>query len=90
MNTCENPPQIEFPCDYPIRIFGEASEEFQPRMLAVLEQQKVTFKHDSIRCRPSKAGAFLSLKIVIWAEGKDQLASLFEALKKTGLVKMVL
>ena len=39
MSFCalDNPPPLEFPCDYPIKIMGEASEAFQSEMLTLVQ-----------------------------------------------------
>jgi putative lipoic acid-binding regulatory protein len=39
-STADDPkiPKIEFPCIYPIKIIGVASETFQQRVIAVVER----------------------------------------------------
>lgn len=90
MSSCAEPPKIEFPCDYPIRIIGDADPDYQARMEAILEKQEVEYDRNSIQLKPSGKGGFLSMRVTIIATGKPQLEALFTALKQSGIVRMVL
>lgn len=89
ITTPPDAPKIEFPCDYPIRIMGEACEEFLTTVIAIVEQH-ATVQHDSIRCRDSSKGTYVSAHVIIRATGEVQLNDLHLALREYKAVKMVL
>ena len=86
----EEPPKIEFPCDYPIKVLGRNVEEFRPAVIEVFERHAPGFDQQSIAVRDSRKGRFLALTITIVATGPDQLDALHRDLLATGLVQMVL
>lgn len=82
-------PQLTFPCDYPIKVMGEDVDNFQEEMLVIIRRH-ATFDEASISQRSSRNGRYLSLRVTITATGEQQLKTLFEALKSSGRVQMVL
>ena len=38
MVTEQEPPKIEFPCDYPIKVLGEADSRFHEHVLLVMDK----------------------------------------------------
>lgn len=84
------PPKIEYPCEYPIKVMGVASEDFEAAILAVFDRIAPGYDRDKTKMTPSRKGTFCSLTVVINATSEAQIMELFEALKATGRVKMVL
>jgi putative lipoic acid-binding regulatory protein len=89
MNQPE-PPKIEFPCDYPIKVLGRHSEDFREVVVAVMQKHAGTIHHSQIKERPSNKGTFVSVTVTITATGKDQIDAIFVDLKATGRVQMVI
>ncbi len=90
MTGPQAPPKIEFPCDYPIKVLGRASDEFEAAVHSVVEAHAPGFDRRRSRMQMSARGAFASCTITITATGQPQLRALHEALMATGLVRMVL
>ena len=88
--TQEEPPKIEFPCEYPIKVLGRESEQFQDVILEVFERHAPGFDRDSISVRASSKGTFTALTVIITATGKPQLEALHQDLMATGHVQMVI
>lgn len=88
--TEQEPPKIEFPCDYPIKVLGRSGEQFETIVLSVFEQHAPGFDREQIVIKASGKGTFTSLTITITATGPTQLRALHEALMDTGLVQMVI
>ncbi len=87
----QKPPKIEFPCpDYPIKVMGEASVEYQESVLEIMEIHAPGFDRARVTVRDSRKGTFQSVTVFIEATGIDQLQNLFEDLKKLPATKMVL
>lgn len=83
-------PKIEFPCSYPIKVIGNAVEDFQELVLAVFEKHAGKIAADSIRIQKSSKSNYLSITVTIIATGKEQLQRIFDDLKTLDCVKMVL
>ena len=86
----QEPPKIEFPCDYPVKVLGRASDAFETVILDVFERHAPGFDRASIKARASSKGTFTSLTVTITATGPDQLEALHQDLLATGHVQMVI
>lgn len=87
---CDNPPKIEFPCAYPIKVMGEAAPDFKACILDALKEENTQFEESSITVADSRNGRFQSIRITITAQSKDHLEKLHACLKATGRVQLVL
>ena len=84
-------PQIEFPCQYPIKVLGDASPELLEHILRTVDTHALTgYQASDISSRASSKGRWQSITIVITATGKPQLDAIFADLKTSLKVKMVL
>jgi putative lipoic acid-binding regulatory protein len=90
VTTEQEPPKIEFPCDYPVKVLGRKVETFHSTVIAVFERHAPGFDQETITVRDSRKGNFVALTIIITATGPDQLSALHNDLMETGLVQMVL
>ncbi|MGV6807629.1 MAG: HP0495 family protein [bacterium] len=88
--TEQEPPKIEFPCDYPIKVLGDAGDALYEHVITVMERHAPGFDKTAITVRDSSRGTYQSVTIVITATGKPQLENIFEDLKTSTTVKMVL
>jgi putative lipoic acid-binding regulatory protein len=84
------PPRIEFPCEYPIAIVGEAAADFHALVEQIVERHAPGFPRERTVVQPSRGGRFVSVRVVIVATGEPQLQALFAELKGTGRVHTVL
>ena len=85
-----DPPKIEFPCLYPIKIIGVASDEFRDKVVSVVERHTGAITRDLIKVTASKRNNYLSVTVTIAATGEQQLQSIFTDLKAVDAVKLVL
>ena len=83
-------PKIEFPCDYPIKVIGLASEGFEVDVITIVHRHAAKVDPQKIKVSPSKQQNYVSITVTIIATGKDQLTNLFLELKTHASVKMVL
>ena len=86
----QEPPRIEFPCDYPIKVLARSSEDLAEVVLTVFEQHAPGFDRTAVTARASSKGTFTSLTITITATGPEQLEALHRGLLDTGRVQMVI
>lgn len=82
-------PKIEFPCDYPVKIMGNAADDFADFVVAVVLHHDASF-NGKYQLKKSRNGRFHSVTVIIQATGEEQLAALHEELKSSGRVKMVI
>jgi putative lipoic acid-binding regulatory protein len=73
-------PLFEFPCDFPIKIMGQASDEFRSLALGIVTRHFGTLAEGSIEERPSSGGRYLGLTITVRAESKAQLDAVYAEL----------
>jgi len=79
-----------FPMDFPIKIMGLNTLEFEPQVLTVLRVHAPDLDDNTIEVRQSSAGKYLSLTVTINAESREQLDGIYRALTSHPLVKIVL
>jgi putative lipoic acid-binding regulatory protein len=68
---------LEFPCDYPIKIMGQATDEFRSLALGIVTRHFGDLAEGSIEERPSRGGRYLSLTITVRPENKAQLDAVY-------------
>ena len=83
-------PKIEFPCRYPIKIMGEATDGFTSDVLEIVSRHASDVSDTDLSTRASAKGNYLSLTVTINATGVAQLEALFADLKSLAAVRLVL
>jgi len=83
MSFCafDNPPPLEFPCDYPIKIMGEAGETFEAEMVALIREHAPNLGEGAISVRPSKGGKYVAITVRLRAESRAQVDAIALALR---------
>lgn len=84
------PPKIEFPCDYPIKVIGDAAPDFKDFVIECVKQHAPDLQIDKVEVNNSKKARFLSVRLWIVATGEAQLQAIFADLKASGRIHMVL
>lgn len=84
------PPKIEFPCEYPVKVLGRASAQFESVVLEIFQRHAPGFDETRVTVRGSSKGTFTALTVIIIATGKEQLEALHRDLMATGHVQMVI
>ena len=81
---------IEFPCAFPLKIFGETRPDFAQTIAAVVRVHAPDFDIASMEMRSSSNARFISLTCTIRATSREQLDNLYRDLTSHPMVKMVL
>lgn len=81
---------IEFPSAFPLKVMGLQVPEFLPAVLEMTRAADPAFDTSSIELRPSSAGKYLGVTVIITATSQLQLDNLYRALTSHPLVKVVL
>ncbi|MGQ7247515.1 HP0495 family protein [Halomonas sp. V046] len=80
---------ITFPCAYPIKVVGDAAQDFAATVAQIVQRHDPEFDATDMQVIDSRNGRFQSVRLTLTATGEDQLKALFEELKATGRVHMV-
>jgi putative lipoic acid-binding regulatory protein len=88
--TTQEPPRLEYPCPYPIKVVGEHAQDFVAVVLAIVQRHDAAVRAEQVRRRASAGDRYLSLTITITATGPDHIQALFADLKASGRVLVVL
>jgi putative lipoic acid-binding regulatory protein len=81
---------IEYPCDFPIKVFGVAQSGFAQAIAAVVLAHDPDFRSDTIETRSSSNAKYVSLTCTVRATSREQLDDLYRDLTSHPMVKMVL
>ena len=84
------PPKIEFPCDYPIKVIGESEPAAVTEIIDIVRKHAPDVTPDQISTRNSREGQFQSVRVQIVATGEDQLKALHAELLALDSVRLVL
>lgn len=88
------PPKIEFPCQYSVKVIGDAAPDFKEFVMRVVARHDPDFDGDrvakTVRVKTSRNGRYFSVQVTMTATGEPQLKALFEELRGSGRVHMVL
>ena len=82
--------KITYPCAYPIKVMGLQETGFVACILAIIQRHDTTITLANLVYRESRNGKYLAINISITATGVEQISALFEDLKASGRVAMVL
>jgi putative lipoic acid-binding regulatory protein len=88
--SAPEPPRIEFPCAYPIKVVGNAAADFREFVVAVMERHAGPLADERVEVVASRSGKYLSVRVTITATGVDQLQAIHRELKDSGRVHTVL
>lgn len=83
-------PLLTFPCEFVIKVFGVASDEFETAVITIIRNHIADLREDTFRTRPSKDGKYLALSITINVESREQLDTIYRELSTNPLVLMAL
>lgn len=81
---------FEFPCAFPLKIMGPASDAMAPAILEVVLRHAPDFDGATMERRCSAAGSYLSLTCTINATSRAQLDALYRELSAHPMVTLLL
>ncbi|MBL1353750.1 MAG: DUF493 domain-containing protein [Zetaproteobacteria bacterium] len=81
---------LTFPCTFPIKIMGIASDTFEATMIALAGQYIEDMETVSIQQKASKNGTYTSITMTFEAQSQTQLDALYRDFSAHPSVKMVL
>lgn len=86
----DNETLIEFPCDFPIKVMGEAREDFAEIIVALIQEHLPDFNVGRMEMRASSGGRYISLTCTVSVTSKPQLDDIYRVLTAHPTVLVVL
>lgn len=77
---------LEFPCEFPIKVMGRDTEDFQKVVLGIFGRHLDDVETASISTRPSGSGNFVSITVTFEAQSKVQVDAIYQDLTDHELV----
>ena len=81
---------IEYPSEFPIKVMGARADGFVEAMVEIARRFDPAFDSARVELRPSSAGNYLGITLVVTATSRQQLDALYQALTSHPMVKVVL
>lgn len=81
---------LKFPCEFPIKVMGEASLEFEARVLQIFRKHVPDLGEGAVTIQQSKKNNYISMTVVINATSQEQLDNIYKDLTDEKLVIMAL
>ena len=81
---------FNFPCDYPIKVFGKECADFKPTICTIIEKYTDALNPNQISVKRSSKGNYSSLTVRIIATSRVQLDALNQELQDCHLVAYLL
>jgi putative lipoic acid-binding regulatory protein len=81
---------LTFPCEFTIKIFGAASDDFEATVLMIINQVLPDMTKESIQSRASKQGQYLALTVTLPVNSQAQLDLIYQKLSASPDILMVL
>ena len=83
-------PRIEFRCDYPIKVIGDAVPDFLEQVVAIVRTYDDSLTAERSTERDSRKGNYRSVTMRVHVLSEAQLQPMFNELKAISAVRMVL
>lgn len=90
MNESTAETLLEFPCEFPIKVFGAADEAFKAKVQTIIQKHSSRIDSGQVSCKISKGGKYFAITVTIHAESKAQLDAIYRDLTQCPDVVMAL
>jgi uncharacterized protein len=81
---------IEYPCDFPIKVFGQSQQGFAQAVMEVVVRHDPDFQAGTMQMKSSSRARYISLTCTVRATSREQLDALYQDLCDHPKVVMVL
>jgi len=77
--STDNPdkPIIEFPCEFPIKAMGLASDTLHVTVFDIVRRHAPELSIEAIKSRPSTNGKYIAITVTITAQSREQLDAIY-------------
>jgi len=71
---------LEFPCQFAIKAVGKSSPGFDAVVVEIVRRHVADIHEGAVSSRPSKAGTYVSVTVMIEATSRAQLDAIYQGL----------
>jgi len=89
-NTPTQESAIEFPCDFPVKAMGLASESLHLTVLEIVRKHAPDTADAALKTRPSSNGKYVSVTVTVYATSQAQLDAIYTDLSANERILMAL
>lgn len=81
---------LEFPCDFPVKAFGQGGEDFDLTVVEIVRRHAPNLGEGAVSVRASRGGRYQAVTVTIRATGQAQLDAIYRELSACESVLMAL
>lgn len=81
---------LQFPCEYPLKVFGRPESDFDRVVLGIVRRHGAVLPEGAVRSRSSSSGKYTALTITFLAASQQQLDAIYQDLSRAPEVLMSL
>lgn len=81
---------FEFPCEFPIKAFGNADEDFDALVVSLIRRHAPDIGEGTVQKRLSSGGRYMSVTVTIRAHSREQLDAIYRELTEDNRIVMAL
>ena len=81
---------MKFPCQFPIKVMGTASDDFDTIIIDIIKKHVSHLSKDAVKSQLSQKGNYVSVTVTIKAESREQLDNIYYDLTEHKMVIMAL
>ena len=81
---------FQFPCDFPIKVFGRNTDDFEALVIAIVRRHAPDLDDSAVARRVSDGDAYRAVTATFTAHSREQLDALYTELSDHEQVLMVL
>ncbi len=90
MTIPPNDQLMTFPCDFSIKVFGMATDEFEAAALAIVHKHAPNLSGRALQSKLSANGKYKALTITVNVESREQLDQIYRDLTASPQILMAL
>ena len=90
MKKSDQDPIMKFPCQFPIKVMGMASDDFDTTVVEIIKKHVTKLPKDAVKSRLSQEGNYVAVTVTIEAESRQQLDNIYLDLTEHKKVLMAL
>ncbi len=88
--TEQTKPEIEFPCNFPLKAIGDDVENYRDFVVDVIGQHCDTIQEENITTRLSNGGKYIAVTVPFTAVSRAQLDAIYQQLSENAHTRYLL
>ena len=81
-------PELNFPCEYPIKVIGQDAEDFFDFVVELVSRHAPEVMPHEFSVNRSSGGKYTSVSVTIIAESREQVSALYKEMGEHKRIKV--